>query len=436
MEFVTATATLAPDEGEEALVELHPVRAYDAAARGWYGGDLHVHMNYSGDLVCGPHDAAMMQRGEGLHLMNLVAGNLLGARIYDREAFEHFAGNDLPWSSEHELGRWSVEFRNDLLGHFHAFAPATPPVRYQTGHTGSAHPEDWPPNATACRDLRARGATIGYTHPVLSSLADGSPAEAFLHPRSTEARELVADAALGLVDSVDLLGPNDPEGTAVLYHHLLNCGLRLAATVGTDVFLSHSRSGAFSNPPGWARVYADLGGERLTTEAWQRAIRAGRTVATNGPWLELDVAGCGPGAAVEVDDGMVLEVRVHAEGPGVDTLEVVGPGGTIAGTRGHDLEVQLVVNEPGWVAALARGPAHPQVLAPAVFAHTSPVYLDVGGRRVAKADSAAWCLDWLDRVEHLAMEHGTFADEGQFGDLVAVLDEARRFYRDVASPST
>ena len=233
-------------------------------------------MNYSGDLVCTPHDAACMQLGEGLHVMNLVAGNLLGARIYDREAFEHFAGDDLPWSADDILGRWGVEFRNDLLGHFHAFGPTSPPERYQTGHAGSEHPEDWPPNATACEDLRSRGATIGYTHPVLSPLSDGTPADAFVSPHSTEARELVADAALGLVDSVDLLGPNDPEGTAVLYHHLLNCGLRLAATVGTDVFLSHSRSSFFSNPPGWGRVVC---------ASWEREIVGQRR----------GKARCGPG---------------------------------------------------------------------------------------------------------------------------------------------
>src|SRR5439155_11248760 len=137
-----------------------------------------------------------------------------------------------------------------------------------TGHARSDHPIDWPPNGTACEEFRRLGATVGYTHPVFSPLADGTPAAAFASPRSVEARELVVDAALDLVDSMDLLGPNNPDGTEVLYHHLLNCGLRLAATVGTDVFLSHSRGGNFSNPPGWARVYARLGDGPLTVAAF------------------------------------------------------------------------------------------------------------------------------------------------------------------------
>jgi len=433
MEFATVTTTVVPAADEETVVLLEPGRRYDGSAKGWYGADLHVHMNYSGDLVCTPHDAACMQLGEGLHVMNLVAGNLLGARIYDREAFEHFAGVDLPWSTDGQLGRWGVEFRNDLLGHFHAFGAVSPPVRYQTGHTGSAHPHDWPPNATACEDLRERGATIGYTHPVLSPLSDGTPAGAFVSPRSTEARELVADAALGLVDSVDLLGPNDPEGTAVLYHHLLNCGLRLAATVGTDVFLSHSRSGFFSNPPGWGRVYADLGDEPLSAASWQRAVRAGRTFATNGPWLELHVDDDGPGAVVDVTSGSILRVRAHVDGPGVETVVLVGPEGEIATSGGPDVEMDFRVTKPGWVAAVARGPRHLDVLGPTVFAHTSPVYIDLQGRRVGRPESARWCLDWLDRVERLAAEHGTFADDAQLHDLVGVLDRARRYYRSLES---
>jgi len=435
MEFTTVTTSVVPVADDEQVVLLEPDRRYDGAGRGWYGADLHVHMNYSGDLVCTPHDAACMQLGEGLHVMNLVAGNLLGARVYDREAFEHFAGVDLPWSVDDILGRWGVEFRNDMLGHFHAFGPTSPPVLYQTGHAASEHPHDWPPNATACEDLRQRGATIGYTHPVLSPLSDGTPAAAFSSSHSTEARELVADAALGLVDSVDLLGPNDPEGTAVLYRHLLNCGLRLAATVGTDVFLSHSRSSFFSNPPGWGRVYADVGDVPLSVSSWQDAVRAGRTFATNGPWLELSVDGEGPGSVIEGTRGMTVQVSARVEGPSVDVLELVGPEGAIEITDGPNIQAEMHLTEPGWVVAVARGTSHPDVLGPTVFAHTSPVYIDMEGRRVARSDSASWCLDWLQRVEDLAAEHGNFAHPTQFQDLIAILDRARLYYRNIREMS-
>jgi hypothetical protein len=320
MEFATAETALTPRAGATAEVELEPARLYETAARGWYGGDLHVHMNYSGDQVCGPDDAARMQLGEGLHLMSLVAGNIGRTRVYDREAFEATVGHDLPWTTGDRVARFGVEYRNDLLGHFHGLGPTGRPARYHSGHDGSDEPYDWPANADACQELRGLGAAVGYTHPVFSPLADGTPAEAFAFPRSVEARELVADAALGLVDSVDLIGLSDVEGTAVLYHHLLSCGLRLAATAGTDVWLSYSRGPLISNPPGWGRVYADLRGAPLSVAAFADAIRAGRTLATNGPFVELLVDGRAPGDPVEAAGGRRLPVTVRCQGLGVERL--------------------------------------------------------------------------------------------------------------------
>jgi len=442
LEFATAAATVTPEPGGAAEVELAPERLHDPAARGWYGGDLHVHMNYSGDLVCGPDEAAGMQVAEGLHLMNLVAANIAQTRVYDREAFEATAGRDLPWTTAERVARFSVEYRNDLLGHVHALGLAGRLVRYHSGHEGSDEPFDWPPNAAVCQELRGLGGTVAYTHPVFSPLEDGTPAQAFAFPRSVEARELVADAALGLVDSVDLIGPSDVEGTAVLYHHLLSCGLRLAATVGTDVWLSHSRGPLFSNPPGWARVYADLRGAPLSVAAFAEAVRAGRTLATNGPWVELAVDGAGPGEVVAAAAGRRLEVTVRCRGLGVERLELAGPDGPLAeATAGPgggvaELAIDTVVEarDPLWLCAVARGPGHPSVLGPVVFAHSSPVWVEVGGRPVRRPASARWLLDWLDRLEALLGEHGRFTDDGQRAELAAVVDRARAVYRAIATP--
>jgi hypothetical protein len=252
-----------------------------------------------------------------------------------------------------------------------------------------------------------------------------------------EARELVADAALGLVDSIDLISPFDDEGAVFLYHRLLSCGLRLAATAGTDTFLSFSHGpGVASNPPGWGRVYADLGGRTLSLEAFKQAIRAGRTVVTNGPWLRFDVDGHGPGAVLDATVGDRLTVTATVEGPGAEHLVLVGPDGVLAeGDAGSGLRVETAVDGPTWIAAVARGGGHPNTLDASVLAHTTPVFVDVGGRRVARADDARWCLDFLDTFEGFVGEHGHFHPStraAHLGDLVAVIDEARAFYRGIA----
>ena len=177
-----------PSAGGTLEVEHDPRRLFDPAAEGWYGGDLHVHMNYSGDLVCEPADAARKQLGEGLHLMNLTVGNLSRSLVYDRELLEATAGADLPWSTDDAVARMGVEYRNELLGHVHALGPSGPPVRYYAGQECSDHPEDWPPNRAACDEFRGLGATVGYPHPSFTPFPDGSTERFFQTPRSAVAR--------------------------------------------------------------------------------------------------------------------------------------------------------------------------------------------------------------------------------------------------------
>jgi hypothetical protein len=71
-----------------------------------------------------------------------------------------------------------------------------------------------------------------------------------------------------------------------------------------------------------------------------------------------------------------------------------------------------------------------------VLAHTSPVDVVLGGRRVARAADARWCLALLERLERFVDQHGHFEPAtraAHLGDLVAVLDQARAFYREVAA---
>jgi len=321
----------------------------------------------------------------------------------------------------------------------HGWGLTTVPELRHTGHEGTDHPWDWPPNAVACGQLQAAGGVTTYAHPVFAPGPDANtdPAELFRPLRMVEARELVADAALGLVDAVELVSCFDDRGALVLYHHLLSCGLRLAAVAGTDTFLSFAHGPApASNPPGWGRVYAQLGGTSLSVEAFAAALRAGRTTVTNGPWLTLDVDGHGPGAVLERGPGDRLRVRARACGSDGSRLVLYGPDGEIAATGAATLVHEVSLGAAGtWLAAAVHGAGEdPYTVGAPVFAHTSPVYVDVDGRRTARPDSARWCLGLLDDLEELAQAHGRYDPsqrERQLGDLHTVLERAREVYRAV-----
>jgi hypothetical protein len=482
MEHDEARTRLVPRPGGEHLVELTPARLYDAAARGWYGGDLHVHLNWAGDLVAVPADAAAAQHGEDLHVLNLLAGNVSGRRVYDREALEHWTDRDLPWSDATHVARMGVEYRNDLLGHIYAFAPRAAPGRYHTGFDGDS---DWPPNADGLRELRGLGALVGYSHPFRTPIADGDPPQGIVSPvpRNCAARELVADAALGLVDSLDVLTHASIPATASVYRRLLGAGNRLAVTAGTDAMISFTRSDNQSNPPGWARVYARVEGE-LTARSFAAAVRAGRTFATTGPWLELSVNGHGPGHVLHAGEGERISVTATAIGPEVTAVRIRTAEGVRAGAErlpaddhaghrnGHDarrdagynagysagysadhnagysavhsavhsaahggkgedrltVTAELRVDAPTYVVAEVLCDPHPRTLTATGYALTSPVYVDVAGKQVARQEDVRWCLEWLDGLENLIRQHGRLASPYQFGDHMSLLQQARAVY--------
>jgi hypothetical protein len=145
---------------------------------------------------------------------------------------------------------------------------------------------------------------------------------------------------------------------------------------------------------------------------------------------------------VPATPGRRLPVTVRCQGPGVERLELVGPDGVLAaatpgGGAAPAIDTEVEADSSLWLCAVARGPGHPSVLGPVVFAHTSPVWVEVEGRPVRRPASARWLLDWLDRFEALLGEHGRFADDGQRAEVVAVLDRARDWYRDVlGSPNS
>jgi hypothetical protein len=427
MEHDEARTRLVPRPGGEHLVELTPARLYDAAARGWYGGDLHVHLNWAGDLVAVPADAAAAQHGEDLHVLNLVAGNVASERVYDVEALAHWMGEDLPWSDERHLARMGVEYRNDVVGHLTAFGLRHLPQRY---HTGFLDTVDWPPNAAACEELRALGGVTGYGHPFHTAFADDDPPDVVLdRRRNCSAREIVADAALGLIDTLDVLNHSSVSATAAVYRRLIGAGNRLAVTAGTDAVLSFCRRGTASSPPGWERVYAHVAGP-LTAESYAEAILLGRTFATTGPWLEVTVNGHEPGDTLELAPGQRVEIVATSIGPEVESLEIRTAEGVLAQGPPGRLVAAMEVREPTYVVAVASGGPHPRSFhRRGAYAHTSPVYVDVAGGHVAREADVRWCLAWLDRLEVLLREFGTFESKEQLGDHLELYERAREIYR-------
>ncbi|MFC0529045.1 CehA/McbA family metallohydrolase [Phytohabitans kaempferiae] len=434
---------IAPDRTIELFVE--PERIHNGLARGWASADLHVHLNYSGDHVNDIARGRVVRQGEGLHVMNLLAANWNTDLIYDDILLTETLQANHADDDGTVVG---VEYRNNLYGHMTVLNPDARPERFHTGHPRATHDVDWPPNSQAAGAFREGGAFVTYTHPFLVDVAAaGGLDEVFsrARARSCEARALVVDAPLGLVDGVDVVGgPNHIIGSMEVVRRLYNCGLRFALTAGTDVLLSFSSAwGELSNPPGWFRAYAEIGTEQPTSRRWQQAASAGRTFVTNGPWLELTVNDVGIGGCVEAGPGARLQAKAEVSGAGLEELLIVGPDGPLARSEivsddGASLSVELAVESPTWLAATAHGGKRATLYGdqPSVFAHTSPVWVRVDGREIARADDAQWCLDWIARFQELVRADGRFSAEAQWDDFEADCSRATRFYAAIAGRTT
>jgi len=67
----------------------------------------------------------------------------------------------------------------------------------------------------------------------------------------------------------------------------------------------------------------------------------------------------------------------------------------------------------------------------AVYAHTSPVYVVVGGRPAGSAEDACYFLRWLDRLAITAPERDRVAGPEGHALLRKKFDAARRVYQQI-----
>jgi len=222
-----------------------------------------------------------------------------------------------------------------------------------------------------------------------------------------------------------------------IYYRFLNCGFRLGASAG-------SASGVKPSPLGFERVYVHLTAEFSYAE-WFRALKRGRSFATNGPMLFLTVNGSEPGDTIRLPDqggaaqSKVRKLKVHVEassaGP-LDGVEVVWKGKVVkSASPGKDptravADCELDANETGWVAARAfEKPA-----ASIRFAHTSPVYVQVGNGRGTVPEDAKFFVDWIDREVKFYKGYSGFRSEQDREAMLEMYRKARAVYGRLAKP--
>ena len=379
----TLTVTAATGAVTEVSVPLTPV--WEARAEGWASGDHHFHLNYGGQYDLDPADMVPKMAGEALDMATPLLANL-----HNRYEDQHFWGWEK--SDASPFIRFGQEIRSHFLGHIGLIEVPELYWPWVWGPGYEVYGSDDRTNAEVLEYAHGHGGMGYYVHPV--SVPD---------PFSTIGRarvpvELVADAVLGDVDLLEIVCLwSSFEGTAALWHRLLNLGVTIAPSAGTDVMLNLYRTMAV----GTTRVYAYTGRE-LNWPVYLNALREGRSFVTNGPFLDFRVDGVRPGGVVGAGPvGWSLDLGTATE---VDTVEILVNGRVVASRSGIESPGRrtytgnLELPAGGWVAARARGG---EIRWPSMdtepFALTAPVWIGERGSvdPVAQREAAGELLEVL-----------------------------------------
>jgi dipeptidyl aminopeptidase/acylaminoacyl peptidase len=389
-------------------------------ARGWWSGDIHVHMNYGGAYRNTPRHLAFQARAEDLHVLeNLIVNK--EQRIPDIEYFR--VGAD-PVSSATFLLIHAQEFHTSVWGHMgllglesHYLIPD------YVGYPNTPAASLYPSNAAIADLAHEQHALVGYVHPFDTKPDPADTATSLTY-------ELPVDVALGKVDYLEVMGYSDHRITSEIWYRLLNCGFRLPAGAGTDAFPNFA---SLRGPPGLVRVFVKSG-PTLSHRSWLAGLKSGRTFVTNGPLLEFSLGGRQIGDNIILPAGshqLSARVSLRSNIP-VDHLEIIGNGKVVATiplrgdrTTARD-SVAIAVSESGWYVLRSYSDrAEMPVLDLYPFASTSPIYVTVGGRPVRSADDAAFFLRWLDRLEAAARASSAWNTASERSAVLDQLAEAR-----------
>lgn len=225
----------------------------------------------------------------------------------------------------------------------------------------------------------------------------------------------------GLLHAQNIFDGGDHGTYEDTFYRYLNVGMKVPFSSGTDWFIYD-----------FSRVYVPISGA-LTTKQWLAELAAGRSYITNGVLLEFSVNGKPIGDTLDVAVGDEFQVAGRAIGRhDFRQVELIHNGRVIHSVAarqndGHfaaDLNHTVRVDGPGWLALRIPQAAGQNEFGKPLFAHTSPIYLTVNGKRLFCADVAQELLSEMNASQQFISDKATFADTDEREAILRVYREA------------
>jgi TolB protein len=370
--------------------EIKLTKIWDANASGWYSGDNHFHLNYGGTNQLDPEDIVLDLKAEGLDIAFPLVANL-GNRFLEEDL----------WGRKSEgipIIEFGQEVRSHFLGHIALIGMEDLHWPWVWGPRYDIYEADDRLNAEALRFARNQNALGGYVHPVTiqDPFQEGGA--------SSMPISLIADAVLGEVDLLEVVCLwSDEIGTAAVWHELLNIGIPLGLSAGSDAMSDLYRTMSI----GATRVYVKPIGA-LTTASYLEALKSGRSFASNGPQLLFSVDGKEVGEVVNTKSkktNWTLTVHSPVAYEKVELFvngKVVWSKNSENGKGSKNYTGTIEIPKGGWVTArVSGGKSDWPMMDSYPFAETSPFWFGAIGSTTtsAKGESATKLLKALEVSE-------------------------------------
>lgn len=409
-------------------------KAFDLPNEDWYSGDVHVH-------YLNPESAMLEMKAEDLNVCNvLISDFTLG--------HEQFSGKPEPISSSEHILYMGQEYREDRLGHINLLnlkEKLIEPAKTKREH-------QFPLNLQASEEARKQGGHISWAH---FGAWPGLEGPLGIVLKKVDAVELLCtlDPFHEPIFASDVVPEVQMNSGLRLWYRLLNCGLQIPATAGTDKMNNQVTVGA-------NRVLAKVEGD-FTYDNWIEALNQGRTFVSNSPFLRFEVNGEESGTQMNLSPGQILQVKaeVWSQLP-IDRLEIVANGELVGekviprGEQYASLNIPYPVEKSAWIAVRAYQFTRPDTrkglslaqrrdagggptlfnryygtLRPeTTFAHSSPVYLLVNNQPIRSTKDATYFVRYLENARQWLKESGSFPSDSAKAEVLAAFEEGKRAF--------
>ena len=356
-------------------LEIRIKRWVDMNEERYFSGDTHVHFL----STMGAHREG---QGEGLNVVNLLQSQW--GHLFTNT--EEFIGRPSITQDGDNIVYACSENRQHVLGHLTLLG-----LKQQV--------MPW------CSDGPGEAEMAGNLETTLSHWADECHAQGgtvvlpHIPTPNCEPATLIATDRLDAVEFLVHSLYNHGE-----YYRYLNCGYQLPICGGTDKMTSDV-------PVGLSRTYVHIPDDNeFNYDTWCEGLKSGNTFQSSGPMIWFKINGQPIGSTIKLTgNGGTLEVEASAQCiMPINTLQIVQQGKVVAsterkkGTKSLSLKTKLKVDRNTWLAARCGGPGYSAVQhldgwGRGMFAHTSPIYVAVGGEyQLFDMESATYMLTLIE----------------------------------------